>query len=335
VTVAPRKATDPLPRADIVVVTWTNAEWSALDHVFVNSDSARGSGAGSWDADWLPYSHNTASYSSDSRSDPLWGTFRVVTVPGVTQDWTVILYRSNAHLQYSPYIAGLRAEVNAIISDAQPKYLYSIGTAGGGNLQQMLGDAVLTNGAQLLPGAPPNNQDPENGATFTCSNWFPSSTLFASAQQLMFPLASVATQQDLETVFSQFSRKNKVGNITLTDLINGPLNPANLGSPSIHSMQGTPLNTSCNFAMAPGEGSTAFSAYEEDDAVLGEVALSGGVNFAFMRNVSDPVVPDKAGDGTAISTKLRQQWASALYERYGLFTASNGALATWAVIGAS
>jgi hypothetical protein len=28
---------DPLPEADIVILTWTSAEWFAPDHVFVNS----------------------------------------------------------------------------------------------------------------------------------------------------------------------------------------------------------------------------------------------------------------------------------------------------------
>ena len=31
-----------LPNADIAVITWTSAEWSALDHVFINSDKERG-----------------------------------------------------------------------------------------------------------------------------------------------------------------------------------------------------------------------------------------------------------------------------------------------------
>ena len=31
----------PLPKADIVVITWTSAEWSALDHVFLNSSTFR------------------------------------------------------------------------------------------------------------------------------------------------------------------------------------------------------------------------------------------------------------------------------------------------------
>jgi hypothetical protein len=35
--IAPRQPTDSLPRADVVVMTWTEAEWTALDHVFLRS----------------------------------------------------------------------------------------------------------------------------------------------------------------------------------------------------------------------------------------------------------------------------------------------------------
>ena len=34
----PTKPDAALPRADVVVITWTSAEWSALDHVFVSPD---------------------------------------------------------------------------------------------------------------------------------------------------------------------------------------------------------------------------------------------------------------------------------------------------------
>jgi hypothetical protein len=323
---------DPLPKADVVVITWTNAEWSALDHVFVNSQTSRGQGTGSWSYSWAQYDHKVGSYSSDVRSEPLWGTYRVVTIPGASQQWKVIVFHSNAHLQYDPYIAGLRVMVRQILTDAEPTYLYSIGTAGGGNLSQMLGDAVVTNGGTLDAGVPPNSNDPANGQTFwSPDSWFPPSTLAQKAQQLMTPLAQVATQSDLESLFDSYAAKNRVRGFTLADLQNAPLTPANLGRPTIHSAMGTPLNTSCNFGMAPGQGSTQFCVYEEDDAVVGQVAAEMGVQFAFVRNVSDTVVPDQE-QIRSITDILRQQWATALYERYGLITANNGAIAAWSTI---
>ena len=143
--------------------------------------------------------------------------FRVVTVQGATQPWTVLLFRSNAHLQYEPYIAGLRATVRALLTDTGASKLYSIGTAGGAALNQALGDAVVTNSAELLAGAPPNDSDPANGQTFTSAGWLPSTALFEAAQTLTFPLSRVATVKDLETLFSRFSRSNEVGDLILAD----------------------------------------------------------------------------------------------------------------------
>ncbi|HTV26962.1 MAG TPA: hypothetical protein VMF32_04195 [Xanthobacteraceae bacterium] len=331
----PRQPDDPLPRADIVVITWTSAEWSALDHVFANSGSPRGNGVGAWDKDWQFYRRNTGSFTAGEHGDPLWGTFRVVTVAGATKQWNVILFHSDAHLQYQPYIDGLRAMVRTILTDVQPRYLYSIGTAGGATLAQALGDPVTTNCAQLLPGKQPNNTDPANGETFTCAGWYPPTAMFAPAQRLMFQLSDVVSAPELQNLFERLAQKTSIGPLTLNDLLNAPLQPENLGAPTVHSMPGVPLNTSCDFSMAPGSGSTNFAAYEEDDAVVGEVAQELHVNFAFIRNVSDPVVPDHTASGTIIAADIRRNWAGLLYDRYGLITASNGALATWAAIAAS
>jgi len=148
----------------------------------------------------------------------------------------------------------------------------------------------------------------------------------------MFRLSQVVTQPDLATLFASLRNKGKV---LLADLVNQPLLRANLGAPQVHNMRGVPLNTSCNYAMAPGSGTTQYSAYEEDDAAVGQAAQAAGVNFAFIRNVSDTVVPDETAGQTTIPLAVRKDWAGLLYDRYGWITASNGALATWAAIAAS
>jgi hypothetical protein len=201
-------------------------------------------------------------------------------------------------------------------------------------LNQALGDTVVTNGAQLEAGKPPNNASSANGQTFTCTGWYPPTTLYSAAQKLMFPLSNVVTMPELQMLFSRFAQKYSVSSLKLTDFLNAPLQPANLGTPKVHSLKGLPLNTSCNFAMAPGTGSKTFAAFEEDDAAVAQAALKAGINFAFIRNVSDTVVPDHSTTGTVIPDPIREDWAGLLYDRYGLFTASNGALATWAAIAA-
>ena len=60
-----RHAEDPLPQADIVVMTWTAAEWFALDHVFCNSGSAGDYSTDyEWKKAWWPYTRNVAPFSA-------------------------------------------------------------------------------------------------------------------------------------------------------------------------------------------------------------------------------------------------------------------------------
>lgn len=150
------------------------------------------------------------------------------------------------------------------------------------------------------------------------------------AEKLMFKLSTVATPQELHSIFIKISANNDPKGTTLDDVANAPM--TNTGHPKVHAMKDTPLNTSDDYGMAPGVGTNAFCAYEEDDAVLGEVALKHKVDFAFIRNVSDTVVPEVTKQGAAIPKGFRDAWAGKVYDAFGFYTAYNGALATWAAL---
>jgi hypothetical protein len=324
VDVGARKATDPLPKVDVVVVTWTTAEWNAMDHVFLNSSTPRTLGADSWKTSWLPYERNTAGFASGD-GGTLWGAFRVVQIGTLK----VLLFKSNAHLAHPPWIKGLRAMIDQVLTDAAPTYLYSIGTAGAGQLNQDLGDAIITNAGTLQATISDNKNDPANGQMFKCENWFPPTTLMTGAQTLMFKLNTVATGAELQSIFAKVAAKHPPGNITLDDILNTPM--TNTATPTVHIAKDVPLNTSDDYGMAPGAGSPTFCAYEEDDAVLGQEALKHNVKFAFIRNVSDTVVPETS-HGKTISKAFRDAWAGAVYDAFGFYSAFNGAFATWAAI---
>ena len=51
----------PLPKADVVVITWTTAEWSAFDHVFLNSNGTRLPSAREWENGWYLYTADAPS----------------------------------------------------------------------------------------------------------------------------------------------------------------------------------------------------------------------------------------------------------------------------------
>jgi hypothetical protein len=59
----------------------------------------------------------------------------------------------------------------------------------------------------------------------------------------------------------------------------------------------------------PGSGSTQFSAYEEDDAAVGQATRKANIDFAFVRNVPDTVVPDHTRNADVIPKAIRTAWA--------------------------
>lgn len=332
IPIGARSPTDPLPPADDVVITWTASEWSALDHVFLNGSSSRGPTDKTFEGGWSAYTRNASSYSSSTGA--LWGSFQLVQI--TDQSGTphrVLLFKSNAHLSFSPYLAGLRAMIEGILADTTPARVYSIGTAGAARLEQNLGDVVVTNAAFLQMALSQNASDPANGQTFTSPS-YPSLGLEPSAQSLFIPLSGAATPQDLDSLFTSVFGSSS--SIAPSDVIGASL--TNLSSPIVRSMQGVALNTSDDFlttpgaGMAPGDGNDPYSVYETDDAVIAQAAGAANVAYASIRNVSDTVVPSATASSAPISDTLRTNWSSALYYRYGFLTAVNGAIATWAAI---
>jgi hypothetical protein len=322
----------PLPDADVVVVTWTDAEWSAFDHVFVNSGQARSpTQSTTWQESWQTYSHNAQSFASGSSSagGPLWGKFRMASITDASNaPRRVLLFKANAHLAHAPWIAGLRAMVQNLLADTSATRILSIGTAGAGRTDQKLGDPVVTNAAYLEAVLQQNRGDAANNKQFT-SSFVPKVDLATKAQQLMFPLAGAATPADLQSLFKQVFPGGASG-AKVSDLIDGPLQE--LTSPTVHSLPSVPLNTSDDYGMAPVGGSTQYSVYEEDDAVIAQVAVDKKVDYASVRNVSDTVIAGKTASGAAIEQSVRKAWAGALYDRYGFLAAVNGAIAAWATI---
>src|SRR5579872_2542628 len=79
VVIGPRRFDDPLPAADVVILTWTSAEWSALDQVFLGGANPRNTADSEWKQAWLPYTRGASSFTADPQSGALWGLFCLVT----------------------------------------------------------------------------------------------------------------------------------------------------------------------------------------------------------------------------------------------------------------
>ncbi len=326
----------PLPEADIVVITWTSAEWSALDHVFINSDKERYRTSTEFHKQWH--------YRKDDKyvegAYELWGFYRMVkitTAGGIEQ--RVLLFKSSAHLSHPPYCTGLIAMVNLIIDEVKPKRLYTIGTAGGASLEDRLGDTVVTNAGHIEIEKEENACCNLNGVSVVCNTWYPSFNLIPDVEsKLLMKLSEIVNNDELEYMLCQTINDPKHGDpswkgeYTVQDMVNAAIDPANLSSPKGLDKKEVPLLTTDYYYIANGSDSSQFSALEMDDAVIGFAAGKRGVDYVFVRNISDPVVPDTTQAGKTIPTELRETWSGQIYENFGLYTSMNGALITWATI---
>jgi nucleoside phosphorylase len=285
---------------------------------------------------WLQYSKSAPSGSSEGGK--LRGYYQLVDIQGERGAKRVLLMKSDSHLAHPPWITGLEDMVKAVVTDAKPQQIYSIGTAGGASVNQNLGDVAITNGGKLDLQLKENTQSGLNGRTYT-SSWFPNLSLILKAQQLFFPLNKIVTLANLDSVLEKAKKSKEEGAhqlepFSLNDLLKAPLDPANLGSPKAVNFQNTPLLTT-DFYFIAAAGNTNYAALAMDDAVIGYAATQANVDFVFVRNISDTLVSAKTPANQTIPPYARQAWSSAVYNAYGMFTSLNSAIAAWATIAAS
>lgn len=324
----------PLPAADVAVLTWTSAEWSALDHVFLASAEADVRGSDTLQTIWHQYSPNVGSYQTDYEGAPLWGFYALVDLTTAEGDARrVLLFKADAHLAHPPWISGLIQMVQQVLNDSACSWIYSIGTAGGSRDTSRLGDVAVTNAGQVLLQNADNLTGPiATGSTVTGTS-FPSTDLIDPARSLLYPMDKAVTEPVLATLLTQVQTLDpSAAQLQLGDLVNPAIDPSNLGEPEVLATPGVPLLTTDYYYIASGDDASQYAVLEMDDAVIGYVAQQAGKPYAFVRNVSDPVVPTAARDGTAIAGTVRNEWSGAIYKEFGLLTSFNSAIVTWAAI---
>jgi len=317
---APRLLSAPagaLPKASAVVITWAEAEWAALQHVFCAgaaampySDRSRGT----W-SDWQQYSQNMPSGAASSWT--YWGDYRLVEVSGNA----VLLFKSNTHLDWpgATYLVDL---IKLMIAQVQPSVILSIGTAGGAKTGDQIGTVRAVSAGTLFEAGEPS----ENWPVYECG-WKANDSTLANAnfKQLLFPVPSKTS--DLEAMASRFSQQYGT-NYTLAQLDPDGLNLGD-ATPQIDDQTGgdASLLTTSTFVVGTTAGTyQAYTSIEMDDAVIGEACKGTTTQFGFVRNVSDPV------QNAALPAKVQGNWGSAVYDAYGFYTSYNGALAAWAML---
>ena len=296
-TVYDLPADQPLPRADVVVVTWTVAEGQALaDALTPRMPSTT----------WKPYAHQWDTYvpqlttRSPARQAGCLGYVARTKIGEVD----VLLIKSELHLATDAISAPVVAFWRQIIDEARPSLVISTGTAGGIGAETQLGDVfVVTN------------------AKFNCTKDFKSKPW----AQRQFTGAAIHAES-YASIFGALTAPNA-----------GHLFPVALRPPVLtFGASAGGLETVDYFGFANSTDTFGIArnypdarTEEMDDATLplALAELPSPPLWCSIRNASDPQVSSDIGD-----IEAQRRWANQIYKRYGYWTTIGSAIGTWAVI---
>ncbi|MHA4811332.1 phosphorylase family protein [Flavitalea flava] len=289
----------PLPRADVLIVTWTVAEAMALSDILTPNFRSKDS--------WYNYTHNWVSHfrpiikggAPSLNSKRLGSWFR--TKIGKKN---VICFKSELHFARDGAKLPIKDLWIQLIAEVQPTLVITTGTAGGVGANVQLGDVALTKKVR-----------------FDCTKTFKNASFrnseFVSKKNLPLTKVSVANDKLMEITTSRLPQSSRTSQIiTKTS--------AKFKKIDVVTTDFFAFDDSTDLYKLQSLG----LAVEMGDAVLG-LACSEMVNspdWLAIRNASDPQI-----DGT-LAYKDQVQVAARTYEKYGYWTTVNSAIACWAVV---
>jgi hypothetical protein len=290
----------PLPRADVLVVTWTVDEGHALSRVLTPGKDSRN--------DYVSYTHNFTTISKKMRKGcpallaKRLGAYWTTSIG----DKSVVLFKSDSHMsQDGPKLPNIDVW-RQIIQEVRPKLVITTGTAGGIGKQFEVGDVIVSPVVRFDCIAKFKNQKFAK-AHYTSSA--PKKTHFGTARSL-FKVNAPQLPKD---------------NTRLPKIVAVPLKALNS---SVVTTDFFGFDTSDDHYKLQGLGDVS----EMGDAVLGLVAQDMGASaprWLAIRNVSDPQIK---ADGLT----LRKQAAIAaqIYKGFGRWSSVCSAITCWASIAA-
>jgi nucleoside phosphorylase len=298
---APRgRSGSPLPRADVLVVTWTVDEGHALSRVLTPGRDSRD--------DYRSYTHNYASIARKMRSGcparqaKRLGAYWTTTI-GRT---SVVVFKSDSHMsQDGPQLPN-QDVWRQIIAEVQPKLVITTGTAGGIGKQFEVGDVVVSPIVR-----------------FDCISKFKSEPFRKAHYVSSSPKTAYFTTG--RALFKANAAQLPKDNIRLPQIVRA--SPRALAS-SVVTTDFFGFDTSDNHYGLKGLGDVS----EMGDAVLGLVCSQMGAKaprWLAVRNVSDPQIK-------AAGMTLKQQAALAaqIYKGFGRWSSVCSAIVCWALIAA-
>jgi hypothetical protein len=293
------RAGGPLPRADVLAVTWTVDEGHALSRVLTPGKDSRN--------DYRPYTHNFATISKKMRAGcpameaKRLGAYWTTSIGGKR----VVVFKSESHMsQDGPGLAN-EDVWRQIIGEVQPKLVLTTGTSGGIGKPWEVGDVVVSPIVRFDCKSKFKNEPFHNAHYSSVAS---NAKYFAQAKGLFKANAGQLPKDN--------TRPPKIARVA----------PGALAS-SVVTTDFFGFDTSDNHYGLQGLGDES----EMGDAVLGLVAKQMGTKaprWLAVRNVSDPQIK---AEGT-----LRQQAALAaqIYKGFGRWSSVCSAIVCWALIAA-
>jgi nucleoside phosphorylase len=288
---------DPLPLADVVVVTWTFAEGEALADVLT---------PGLPSTTWRPYAHLWSTYKGQlTDRSPARDTQCMAYVANVSIGSVRILaLKSELHLATDGISAPIVQLWKQMVEEARPALIISTGTAGGIGDATQLGDVFAVTNAK-----------------FNCTQTFKSKPW---AQQLFQGPQLAADGQ--ASSFGELTAPNAAHLAPIADRPPRLTFGGATGGVETIDYFGF-ANTTDSYGIVSDYPDARTE--EMDDATL-PLALAGidsPPRWCSIRNASDPQVPSSIGD-----LQAQARWATQIYQEYGYWTTVGSAIATWGVI---
>jgi hypothetical protein len=293
----------PLPRADVLVVTWTVDEGHALSRVLTPGKDSRN--------DYVPYTHNFSTISKKLRKGSpadeakRLGAFWTTTIGSKK----VVVLKSESHLSQDTKTLPPKNVTlpnfdvwKQIIDEVQPQFVLTTGTGGGIGPRFEVGDVIVSpivrfDGTHWLKTAPFHNAVYKNST--------PKTKFLATAKKLFKANAG------------QLPKEN-----TRPPMIVQSSGPAS----SVVTTDFFGFDTTNNHYGLQGLGDLS----EMGDAVLGLVAsqMNSPPRWLAVRNVSDPQIK-------AVGTLKDQSTVAAqIYKGFGRWSTVCSAIVCWALIAA-
>ena len=301
-SVARKGAGGALPKADVLVVTWTVDEGHALSRVLTPGKDSRN--------DYVPYRHNFAKISRKMRKGcpalqaGRLGAYWTTSIAGKK----VVIFKSDSHLSQDLKRAPTPGQTlpnedvwRQIIAEVNPALVITTGTAGGIGTQCEVGDVVVSRIVR-----------------FDCQNWLKKEP-FATA---VYRDGAVKTKYFAKArgLFKANSGQLPADNSRPPKIV-----VATKDEQAVLTTDFFGFDTSDDHWKLQGSGSVS----EMGDAVLGRVsAATPGPHWVAVRNVSDPQIK---AEGTR---KDQAKVAAQIYKGFGRWSSVCSAIACWALIAA-